>query len=599
MSMLFKNCEIYRTSDLSRIISMLEDNPLKISCDTPILIGSRAARRCLPTFRGIPEAKNVDWDLITTSGWLLEWLNSNKEEVSTIDMIAPLSDDDEQLDLYIYCELTDESKYDFDVPRSSTSYTAYILNNLEQRITLKQYFGFWSESRIPQEIASLKLLLILKKYMLYYSHQWVKTAKDYRELVAVSPPLIDSDMKLCDLFINYNEKIHGKRPTDSNEFTITPSQCSAALLDYYQRLKETNLTNKQTNITIKRDEVFQYTKDQQISLIYQVAMSLSYYNDILIGLEHICTQGPLWLADYAIDNWIDIQQEKFKNKISFVPPSIPVDIDNYRLFPEIPEIVTKQILHYIKDTIDFYSMRLVCKRWYGILREEIFWRDLYTSRFGACVNQTDEVYSWKMLYLIRLEAKYRSDDPRLDQLVNATKELQQFTANDVVKLWEDLTHHDQLIESSLLLKINYILSNSFYCEIQKTSQEYTVRLILIGLEHANSTSKVCLRLHVGEYGNSRFTDYMEQLSIEYNSNSNEQHSFDYFGPALFGFHLAKWGYVSTEKTCLGHDPSTICNLYPWGLLICLFIIMIHPDHRAQHIKYLKNRERRCSRHILS
>jgi hypothetical protein len=35
---------------------------------------------------------------------------------------------------------------------------------------------------------------------------------------------------------------------------------------------------------------------------------MSIAGDILIG----CTQGLLWLADYVIDYWISIQNEKFQ-----------------------------------------------------------------------------------------------------------------------------------------------------------------------------------------------------------------------------------------------------------------------------------------------
>ncbi|CAF1294318.1 unnamed protein product [Rotaria sordida] len=426
--------------------------------------------------------------------------------------------------------------------------------------------------------ASAKLLLILKKYMLYYSHQWEKTAKDYRELLAVTSPLTADDMILCDLFIRYNEKIYGKRPPNTNEFVI-------------------NSTKDQKCITINRDEFFQHEKDKQISFIYKIAMSLSFNDDILIGLEHICTQGPSWLVDYVIENWIVIQQEKFKQTFQLSYPCIKFQIENYRLFPNIPEIPTKRILHFINDSIDLYSMQLVCKQWYTILRNEIFWQDLYISRYGTYTNQINNIQSWKMLYLLKLEGKFANDNNKLDKLIDATIKLRQYTTNDILQLWEDLTHQNQSIEQVSISKINYILSNSFYYQIDKTSDHYSVRLIIIGLEHERSRSKIHLNLRVGEYGGSRFTDHMEQLSIHYESNTNEQRSLIFLGPELFGFHIGQWGYVFTESTYLGRTSSTLSDQYPSGLLICLFIMMIHPDHRAQFIKYLKKLENHCLRSI--
>lgn len=110
------------------------------------------------------------------------------------------------------------------------------------------------------ENASVELLLILKKSMLYYSHQCLKTAKDYRELLTVSKPLTANQMELCHLFINYNEKLHGKRSTDSPEFTIDPGRCTATLLGYFQQLEPVDSTNKPTGITIEREKFVRYTK---------------------------------------------------------------------------------------------------------------------------------------------------------------------------------------------------------------------------------------------------------------------------------------------------------------------------------------------------
>lgn len=87
-------------------------------------------------------------------------------------IIASLDDDDNQLDLYIYCRLNNRLKYDFIVPQSSTSYTTYLLANQERWSHVEnpgyEYLG--ESPRGIYRIASIKLLLILKRYMLYYPH---------------------------------------------------------------------------------------------------------------------------------------------------------------------------------------------------------------------------------------------------------------------------------------------------------------------------------------------------------------------------------------------------------------------------------------------
>ncbi|CAF1490556.1 unnamed protein product [Adineta steineri] len=123
-------------------------------------------------------------------------------------MIIPISNNDKQLDIYVYCTLHNNAKYDFTVPQPSESYTAYILENYID----KNNSGYeFRKKDFSLRNASANLLLILKKYMLYYSHQWEKTAKDYYQLLAVATPLTDQDKILCDLFIRYNEKIHRPR----------------------------------------------------------------------------------------------------------------------------------------------------------------------------------------------------------------------------------------------------------------------------------------------------------------------------------------------------------------------------------------------------
>jgi hypothetical protein len=155
-------------------------------------------------------------------------------------------------------------------------------------------------------------------------------------------------------------KVHGKRSLNTNQFII-------------------NLTDIGDGMIIWRDDFFRLENDEQISFIHQVAMLFSIADGLLIGLEHICTLDSLWLADYVIENWIVIHRGKFKQKFQLTRPCIQFELDNYRLFPNIPEIATKRILHFITNAVDFYWMQLVCKRWYSILRENIFWRDLGKS----------------------------------------------------------------------------------------------------------------------------------------------------------------------------------------------------------------------------
>ncbi|CAF1048275.1 unnamed protein product [Rotaria magnacalcarata] len=510
MLALYTRCEIRRISNLTEIVTILEQNSLVCQSDKGILIGSRAARHFLPNFREILDVDNADWDVIISSNILLKWLRLEEKLITNIEMIIPTIND---LDLYVTCALSNDSKYDFAIPRSSTSYTAHLSDNTKQWIVEEPSWMPWAREENPFQKGSAKLLLILKKHMLYYPHQWEKTARDYRQLLTVTDSFTDNDTAFCDLFVQYNEKLHGKR----------------------------------------------------------------------------C---PPWLADYVIENWIAIQNEKFKKKFQLIRPYVEFEIDNYRLFPNIPEIALQRILHCLIDTTDFYPMQFVCKKWYTILHQETFWRDLYISRYGKYLGNVDDIKSWKMLYFVRLEGNVR-DESKFEELVDATIQIRQITANDILQLREDLTHQEQLVESAILSKISYILSNSFYYHMEKTSSRFSVKLVIAGLEHVHSRSKVYLNLCIGECGESQFTDHMKVLSITCLSNNNKRQFIEICSPDLVGFGFSSYGYFRCESTLLTQSASTLCSQFPSGLLICLFIMMVHHDHRGQFIKYLRCLERHC------
>lgn len=571
MSVTSRPCEIRRISDKSEIISILEQTPSIIQSSSAILIGSRAALRYLPNFRNKVNSE-IDWDFICSSTYLLEWLRSKDEEINTIELIIP-NFDEEQLDLYVTCTLKTTLKYDFAVSLSSNSYTTYLLNHIKDWSKTFYYYGYRDNIG---DCASNKLLLILKKYMLYYADQWEKTANDYRQLLTITDPLNDQDEELCNLFIIYNEKLHGKRPPDTEEFIFTSS-------------------NDEQNISIKRENFLQDNKDKQISRIYQEARKISIDGNLSIGLEYICTKSPRWLADFVINNLVDIQNQKLNDisRLQNLPP-IKSEIDNYRLFQELPELVIQKILRYITDPLDYKSMTLVCKDWYTILNQQTFWRDMFVSRYGQFNGYPVNVVDWKLLYFIKLKNPTENSHFALAlSQIETIAFLRRITAADVLRLWENLTRRNQPVKSSVLSRINYILSNSYYYYLNDDESTYSVKIILIGLDHPRSQSNVHVNLRVGEYGSSYFTVHTEALSIHFDETPGNKRFISFMGPQLFGFEMGERHYYFSENTLLTNSPSTICPALPSGIIICLFILMVHSDHRERFIKYLQNMESNC------
>ncbi|CAF1481701.1 unnamed protein product [Adineta steineri] len=66
-------------------------------------------------------------------------------------------------------------------------------------------------------------------------------------------------------------------------------------------------------------------------------------------------------------------------------------------------------------------------------------------------------------------------------------------------------------------------------QMEKTSDSYSVRLIINGLEHEHSRLDVSLTVLL----------------------------LKFFGPTLFGFYLGQWGYVRQESTLMSQTSSAI------------------------------------------
>lgn len=554
-------------NNLSEIISILKKKSSVVSKSSEsILIGSQAALKFFRDFRG-RETLSLDYDIICSPAHLTKWLEKRKSSINTIEMMIPTFNE-EQLDLYVGCTLKDDAKYDFVVASLSTSYTVYLLNNIQTwTYPMDSFYGVTDD---PTRYASKKLLLILKKYMLYYSHQWQKTAKDYRRLLTNTDPLTDQDKNLCNLFIQYNEKLHGQRHPDANQYVIK------------------SYKNKE-NIVIKRDEFLSQNRDEQIACVYRAAKELSIGGDLLIGWEHISTKSPPWLVGFVIDNWIDVQNEKFKDTTRLRPSlSIQCDINNYRVFEELPEFITQKILLNISDPLDFDSMKLVCKRWYTIFNQELFWRDLYALR---CGRSSEDKINWKSAYLMKVIYRHISDKARFDQLVDATLHLRRITANDVLRLWEDLTNQSQSLNSDLLSEVDYILSNSYYYDLSAESNDYSAKLVLIGFDHPRSQSNISVNFNIFAYQLSSCSDYQERVAVEFDDDSEEHRCVSFMCSAMGGYR--NYSHDSFFKRNAGVTKvfRYICSRFSTDLINCLFTMMIHPVRRAAFISHLKDSAR--------
>ena len=575
-----QSCKTRRISSPSDIKLILKNNALIVRSHDGILIGSRAARYFLPHFRGRASDKTTDWNIICAAQFLLDWLAGENESIQTIEMIVPKVKHGYKLDLYVDCTLhDDEARYNFTVPRSSLSHTAYLLDHAATWTVRSFVPPIWAQKHNCLLNATVRLLLILKKSMLLHASQWMKTAQDYRQLITVSDYSTIDDTPLGELVLRSNEQLYGNRSSDVDTFDISPTD------------------TLQERIAIERVEFCQHTKKKRCAIIYHTAICISSTGNLLDGLEHICTQGPRWLAEYALDNWMDIQNEKFEYFHPLTLPQMQFEVGSHCLFQETPEKETQHILQHIETTRDFYNMQFVCKRWHSLLNDESFWQYLYEFRYGIDIRSPELVSSWKLMYFVRLEAGCTEANSPWEQLVGASHRLRQYTATDVYRLWEGLTQQDQHIELPLMSDINFMLSNAVYYQMSETSCQYSAKVIVNGLGGIASQWRVHTIVRIREEGNSRFTDSIEELIIEWTSDKKITRSLTVSGPHLIGFDLGIWGYTPTERRLLTSIPSEFLSRFPSGLIICLVILMVHPNHRPSFINYLKNLETHCREHI--
>ena len=545
-------------SNVSKVISTLRKISTVIrdpSASAAIVIGSTAASRVLKEIR--TDSVSLAVDIICSATFLIKWLQNKKlTSYNTIEITIPTCNDKSLDILFVTYGGTNERKYNFFVPRSSISFAAYLLNNIKMwSCELSIY-----RNTVPR-YASEKLLLILKKYMLYYSCQWQKTARDYRLLITITSPITDQEKVFCNLFIQYNEKLHGRRQSDTDQ-------------EY------------------SKDEFFSQTKSEQLAYVYRIAKQLSSSNgDILVGFEHICTKSPLWLADFLLDHWIDIQNEEFKEIIRLPYSSnIEYNIENYRLFEELPELVMQNILFYITDPLDFHSMKLVCKRWYTILNQESFWQNLYRLRYNSSSEHRD---NWKMTYFMKLTYKDVNNQVRFDELVDATRYLRQTTVHDVIRLSEHLSQQNQSVDLNILLDIDYILSHSYYANLKEVNNRYSARIVLIGFYHRQSKLIADVELIADEHGTAHDISRTEFMSVDIHENSRR------IARLSLGYDLVHDSVMETQMCCkrnigrsnlatnLSDSPSMICSRFSRSFVSCLFAMMIHPAHRTRFINYLK------------
>lgn len=575
-----QSCKIRRISSPLDIKLILKNNALIVrSPHDGILIGSRAARHYLPHFRETSSDKTADWNIICAAQFLLDWLAAENERLRTIEMIVPKVKNGFKLDLYVDCTLHDEARYNFRVPRSSLSYTAYLLDHAATWTVRSFVPPEWTRKHNYLLSATVRLLIILKKSMLFHASQWMKTAQDYRQLITVPDCSTTDDTPLCELVLRYNEQLYGNRSSDVDNFDISPTD------------------TLQERIIIDRAEFYQQTKKKRRAIIYHTATCISSTGHLLEGLECICTQGPRWLAEYVLDNWMDIQNEKFNYLRPPKRPQIQFEAGSHCLFEETPEKETQHILQHIETTGDFYNMQFVCKRWHSLLNDEAFWQHLYEFRYGTDIRSPDWISSWKLMYFVRLEAECTEVNSSWKQLVGASHHLRQYTATDVYRLWEELTQQDQHIELSLMSDINFMLSNAVYYQMSETLSQYSCKVIVNGLGGVDSQGRVHTIVRMREEGSSRFIDPIEELLIEWTLDKETTRSLTVSGPHLIGFDFGIWGYVPTERRLLNSMPSNILPKFPSGLIICLLIFMVHPNHRPSFINYLKNLETHCRERI--
>ena len=344
----------------------------------------------------------------------------------------------ENSDLSVDCKLKNGEKVDFVVPRTTDSLFSKILSNSDEYSNKHATCSCWGKGEaisierrkfhksaqnmnIEIRIASIRTLLLLKRNMLYFNHQWEKTATDFHEMIEfLKDPEITKNLKQDAQKIRTKEMVHGNVQANEKNLEITKQ-------DWYSA----GLRAKIPPVLTRQYFLENFSEKEKIQLCYETVLltlkssEASNFGNVQLGMKAICINGPLWFADFLIDNWIQVYNSQFNYYCLQSPRISSSDLNApHRLFECLPELVTNQILSNLNDGEDFRSMKLVCKRWYSLQNSEQFWKELFIFWYGnfksdeQCFNLNHEsnseksaantkrsqfLFSWKVLYLLFAE----------------------------------------------------------------------------------------------------------------------------------------------------------------------------------------------------
>jgi hypothetical protein len=170
-----------------RLIYLLEKFAKQFNATAPyfLVIGSRACKCYYSSFRESADINKKDWDIIGYPSMFLSWFQKKNFRFKKIVFIHRKGAEEATFGITIQNynpSFNSTDKLDIVVPLNASVWSARVIESSKTQPNKVHINHFQIENII---CAPRWTLLAITEGMLYHSHQWLKSALDFRYLVRV------------------------------------------------------------------------------------------------------------------------------------------------------------------------------------------------------------------------------------------------------------------------------------------------------------------------------------------------------------------------------------------------------------------------------
>ncbi|KAH3762578.1 hypothetical protein Pelo_5539 [Pelomyxa schiedti] len=550
-----------------------------------VLIGSRGANARTARFR-VPE-DNADWDLLMwpgdlasvltslperkTNSWVLKSIKCTVKSPLPVptgmnsSSLAPGETTSLFVGVSVTC-ITNKGRFDIEIPDSPHCSSALILGRVMKgaRLSDCQINGFFGKLLIP----SVTTLSAIKRSHLHLGIEWRKHFSDYCSLLNSDKNLQNDDKPLIARRTLEHQAIHS--------------------FDFSRDLDKDYLSLSKKS--------FQDLGDDSLRL--QTICGLLSGNAEVV-LENICTQGPMWLSSFVLDQATQIVDAIVLPQMdAIVLPQVgelsTAEAVPHLLFTQLPQIPNEVIISFL-STSDLRECSAVCKEWRSALSESqvTLWKNLcLRHKWDDLFPPQSELLGpnkYKLLYCCACDAVTAlSKEPTSSEVFKKTTQLTYaIRARGVKAVYSHLSAlRGQLTsassfpaKTSLTLEriINSVNVLSFDDDKTSNPQKFLATM-------DSACGKFTLLFEQGVRENSREGEWhAKEVTIEqltgFVPKSTERHLLFWDGSSISANDTSMFGFTGKAKLWDDSD-SMLFGGIPVSVVVALTLVLLPADHSS-------------------